>query len=78
MSMSEADLMHTISGNIRSLMEETGYSRKDLSRDTGIPESSISYYIRGRKLPGVKAIFNLCMALNCEVEDIVGYVDYVE
>lgn len=78
MAMSEADLMHTISGNIRSLMEETGYSRKDLSRDTGIPESSISYYIRGRKLPGVKAIFNLCMALNCEVEDIVGYVDYVE
>lgn len=78
MAMSEADLMHTISGNIRSLMEETGYSRKDLSRDTGIPESSISYYIRGRKLPGVKAIFNLCMALDCEVEDIVGYVDYVE
>ena len=78
MAMSEADLMHTISGNIRSLMEETGYSRKDLSRDTGIPESSISYYIRGRKLPGVKAIFNLCMAFNCELEDILGYVDYVE
>lgn len=75
--MSEVELMDVIAGNLSSLMEEKGYSQRDLADDSGLSEAAISRYLKAQRIPNLKAIFNMCMVLDCEVEELVGYVDWV-
>lgn len=75
--MSEVELMDIIAGNLSSLMEEKGYSQRDLAEDSGLSEAAISRYLKAQRIPNLKAIFNMCMVLDCEVEELVGYVDWV-
>lgn len=69
--------MDVIAGNLSSLMGEKGYSQRDLADDSGLSEAAISRYLKAQRIPNLKAIFNMCMVLDCEVEELVGYVDWV-
>lgn len=58
--------------NLKRIRTEKGVSRKDLAAAIGIDESSYGKYERGeRNLPADK-IYNLAIALNCSVADILG------
>lgn len=75
--ISEAELMRIISGNLKSLMEDRRCNQKELAEDSRLSEGAISNYVNGRKLPSLRAVMNLCAALDCDVEDIIGFIDYV-
>lgn len=58
--------------NLKRIRLEKGVFRKDLAAAIGIDESSYGKYERGeRNLPADK-IYNLAIALNCSVADILG------
>ena len=50
--MTELDWLDAFSENLREIMDEKGYSQRDLADATGLSESSISYYMAGQRIPG--------------------------
>ena len=75
--ITESELIDVFKNNLVTTMEEKGYSQKDLSYDTGLSEMTISRYVNGQSMPKLSALFNIAMVLDCELEELVGYVDMV-
>lgn len=76
--MTKTEVANIFSGNLISLMNEFGYTQRTLSIDSGISESSISRYISGTRLPDVKALINISLALNCSIDDLLGVMEMIE
>ena len=76
--MSEQEWLNIFASNLVSMMKEQGITQSQLSDLSGIAESSISYYIRGLKVPGIRAIINISYALDCSVADLVDFGDRIE
>ena len=64
--------------NLIDLLESAKMTQRDLADATGLSEASISGYIRGRKMPGVKAIINIADVLNCSVSELVDFGDRIK
>ena len=75
--ITESELIEIFKNNLVTTMEEKGYSQKDLSYETGLSEMTISRYVNGQSMPKISALFNIAMVLDCELEELVGYVDMV-
>ena len=75
--ITESELIEVFRNNLIDMMEEKGYSQKDLSYETGLSEMTISRYVNGQSMPKLSALFNLAVVFDCELEDLVGYVDMV-
>lgn len=75
--ITESELIDVFKNNLVTTMEEKGYSQKDLSYETGLSEMTISRYVNGQSMPKLSALFNIAMVLDCELEELVGYVDMV-
>lgn len=54
-------------------MEEKGYNQEQLSKTTGISQSSISGYLNARQIPTVKAVINMAYELD---EDLTAFIDF--
>ena len=76
--MTESEWLDTFSDNLVQLIRDRGYTQGDLAEDTGLSEAAISSYINKRRMPKITALFNLAMVLDCELEDLTGYVDRIE
>ena len=59
--------------NLASILEEESISQKELSRLTGLSESTISRYINKLQMPTVRAIINISFALDWSFEDMLNY-----
>lgn len=59
MSMSEVEWINIFSGNLRSLLDETGMTQRELAKMSGISEVMISKYLRGQCMPSVAALVNI-------------------
>lgn len=75
--MSEREWLDIFADNLVAIMKDRGVTQSQLSDESGIAESSISYYIRGLKTPGIKAIINISYALDCSVADLVDFGDRI-
>lgn len=76
--MTELEWMEIFSGNLRGLMKEQEYTQEELSENSGIPQSSISRYLKAERIPNAKAILNLSYALDCDVVDLIDFGDTIE
>ena len=76
--MTETEWLDVFSNNLIDLIQDSGYTQKELSRHTGLSEAAISSYINKRRMPKITALFNLALVLDCELEDLTGYVDRIE
>lgn len=61
-----------IGDNIRKLREEMGISQADLAKKLSISDKTVSSWEVGRTEPKMSMIENLCVALRCQITDIVG------
>ena len=61
-----------ISDRIFKLLKEKGISQKELSRQTGIPESTISDWKRKGKTPGADKVQAVCKVLGISPNEILG------
>lgn len=76
--MTEVEFIDIFKGNLRSLMDEVGYSQQELAQEAKIDQSTISKYLNGTRMPSVRALNNIAIALNCTVDELIGNsMDYI-
>ena len=76
--MSEVEFIDIFGDNLRSLMEERGYTRRELARESRISHVTISRYLNKERMPTAKSLVNLAFALECDLDDLVPTYDYVD
>ena len=76
--MSQQEWLNIFGDNLVSILEEEQISQKELSRLTGLSESTISRYINKSQMPNVRAIINISYALDWSFEDMLNYGDIIE
>ena len=76
--MSQQEWLDIFGDNLASILEEEKVSQKELSRLTGLSESTISRYINKLQMPTVRAIINISYALDWSFEDMLNYGDIIE
>ena len=76
--MSQQEWLDIFGDNLASILEEQRISQKELSRLTGLSESTISKYINKLQMPTVRAIINISYALDWSFEDMLNYGDIIE
>lgn len=74
--MSELEFINIFGDNLRDLMKEAGISQRELARDAGLSEGTVSAYLNKKKMVGVRALINICIVLDCELTDILPYGGY--
>lgn len=72
-SMTELEFMDIFAGNLADRMKEfdPDYSQADVAFDAYLDKSTISRYLKGTQMPSVRALVNLCVALDCEITDLI-------
>lgn len=80
--MSEVEWIDIFSGNLRSLLEETGMTQQELANKTGLSKATISRYLNGQIMPSVAALVNIYHVfnqyLNVTINDILYFYDKLE
>lgn len=71
--MNEQDWLDIFGDNLKDMLREANMSQKELAYDTGLSEPSISAYLNGRKMPGVKALINIAYSLDCDLNDLMDF-----
>lgn len=67
------DTHQTFSDRLRDLLSSTDATQADLSRNTGISESSISHYLKGDWEPKQDALYAIAKYLNVSADWLMGY-----
>ena len=62
---------------LRDILSYKGLTQKDLSDITGIPQSTISHYIRGLTTPSSYMLDKIAKALNCSTDDFRYFNDTI-
>lgn len=75
--MSELEWMEIFGDNLRSLLEEKGYSQRDLANAIGVSESTVSSYINKQKIPGVKALINIAYEFDLTMNELMDFGDRI-
>ena len=75
--MSEVDFIDIFSGNLNSLLKDTLMSPGELAEASGLGRSTISRYLSGKMMPSVRAIVNLSIALDCEIDQLIPIYDLI-
>lgn len=76
--MSEKEWLDNFSEELKSLMEECGYSQSELAKDTGLSESTISNYLNKRQIPKATALLNIILALNCDFDELLYFGENID
>ena len=71
--MSETEWLWMFSTNLTRMVYEAKLTQRDLAELSGISEATISKYLRGHQMPGVKAILNIAYVLNCNTDDLIDF-----
>ena len=65
--------MKTETGSrIKYRRDELGYTREELSKKTGLAESTIAFIEQGRSAPNLETLFLLCDALEVSSDYVIG------
>ena len=67
----EIDFIEIFSCNLRDAMNDIGITQRELADASGLDESVISRYLRGRVMPSTRCLVNIAYALDCRVEDLI-------
>lgn len=76
--MSEVEWIHIFATNLKEIMEEQGYSQRDLADSINVSEASISYYLKEKKMPGARTLVNMSYELGIDLNDLMDFGDRIE
>ena len=68
----QAKMRETIGSNILQQRRAADLTQEQLAAIIGTKPGHISHWERGVRLPVLDSIFRLCLALDCELEDLLG------
>lgn len=75
--MSEVEFIDIFADNLRDLMESQGISQRELSRESGVDNAAISRYLKKERMPTVKSLVNISLALDCDLDDLIPFYDFI-
>lgn len=75
--MSEVEFMDIFGDNLRDLMIEVGVGQNQLAKEVGVSNATISRYINKKQMPSLPAFINICIALDCDADDLVPMYDLI-
>ena len=75
--MTELEWLEIFSTNLRELLEEKGFTQRDLAIASRLSDSIISDYIHGQKIPGLRAIINIAYALQISIDELIDFGDVI-
>ena len=67
----ESEYAKAIAKNLRRIMYDNDRTQAQISKDLGIPKTTISGWINGNRVPRMKYVDLLCHYFNCNRGDIV-------
>ena len=76
--MREEEWLSIFSQNLEEMLIDANVTQRELADATGLSESTISKYLKGQQLPGVKAIINLSYELGCDLYDLIDFGSRIE
>lgn len=71
--MSEQEWLSIFADNLAEIIEEQGYTQRDLADAAGLSEAAVSNYIHKRQIPNVKAIINMAYVLDLDFNDFIDF-----
>lgn len=71
--MTEREWLEIFSENLIELLKDARMSQRELADAAGLSESSVSDYIHGRKLPGIKAVINIAYVLGRSLDELIDF-----
>lgn len=69
--ISEMELLNAFASNLKYVMEYEGITQSELARKSGLSKSTICMYTKAKRMPSMAAIYNICFALNCRIDDLI-------
>lgn len=69
--ISEIEAIEIFGDNLRDLMYDARINQSELARESHLTQGTISKYLKKQQMPTMKAIMNLCYALNCSYQDLL-------
>lgn len=76
--MREEEWLSIFSQNLEEMLIDANVTQRELADATGLSESTISKYLKGQQLPGVKAIINISYELGCDLYDLIDFGSRIE
>lgn len=62
-----------IGNRISFYMKRKGITRLELAEAINVPKSSLSAYIRGDRIPSIKAAVNMCRYFRITMDDLANF-----
>lgn len=75
--MGEFEWLKIFGDNLVDMMNSANMTQRDLAKETGLSESTISKYINKAQMPGVKGLLNIAYALDCNLDDLIDFGDKI-
>ena len=75
--MSEIEFIDIFADNLRDLIYESGYSVREIAKETNISVDAMYRYLKKQRSPTLKAVINLSLMLLCDVDDLIPFYDIV-
>ena len=69
----EDEWSEIFASKIRRALIEQRLNQGQLAMMSGVSDSALSLYLRGERLPGVRAVINIAHALDMSVEELIDY-----
>lgn len=76
-TMSEIEFIDIFSDNLRELMLEHNITQMELADEILVNRSTITRYLNKSTMPSIKALINLSIVFNCDIEDLVPTYDLI-
>lgn len=76
--MSEMTWLRTFANNLVYFMHGAGMTQEMLARATGLTQASISRYVTGTQMPGIRAVVNIAHALGITVDELIDFGCMIE
>lgn len=71
--MTESEWLDIFSDNLRDIMEDTGYTQKELADCIGVSQSVISFYANKTYIPNLKSVLNMSYELDVDIDEFINF-----
>ena len=76
--MKEIKTTQALGQLMRKARKSQKLTQEQLARLAGVSQSSISMYLNGNKMPGIRAVINLAWELDQNLEDFILFGDRID
>lgn len=76
--MSECDFLEEFAINLKDIMSEQYINQNELAKKSGISKATICRYLKAERMPTIKALVNISIALDCEIDDLVPAYNFID